>query len=134
MNAQQNFQKDGWLAWVVCFSAFLSNAVITGIDSSFGETIASIMNHFNATEGDVAWIGSVHSSAQYFAAFVASPLSNQFGFGPVTLFGTLVSTISFGIALTSTNLTSLIVTYGLLGGTGLGLLYTPANIVCTFHF
>jgi MFS family permease len=134
MIAPQNIQKDGWFAWAVCLSAFLCNAVITGIDSSFGETIGSIANHFNATERDVAWIGSVHSSAQYFAAFVASPLSNQFGFGPVALFGTLVSTVSFGIAFASTNVNILIVTYGLLGGTGLGLLYTPANIVCTFHF
>ena len=57
--------------------------MIAGIDSSFGIMLDSIMAHFNATEGDVSWICSVHTSAQYFGAFVASPLSNYFGFGPV---------------------------------------------------
>ena len=129
-----HLSKDGCLAWVVCFSAFLTNAVITGIDSSFGETIGSIMNDFNVTEGDVAWIGSVHSSAQYFAAFAASPLAKTFGFGPVTLVGALAASISFGIAVASSNVPSLVCSYGLFGGIGLGLAYTPANVVCTFHF
>ena len=130
----KGYQKDGYLAWIICFAAFLTNAVITGIDSSFGETIGSIMKDFNVTQGEVAWIGSIHSSAQYFAAFVASPLSNHFGFGATTLAGTVIATISFGIAYTSATVPSLITTYGLLGGLGLGLAYTPANIVCTFYF
>ena len=132
--AETHFQKDGYLAWVVCLAAFLTNVVITGIDSSFGETIGSIQKDFNATEGEVAWIGSIHSSAQYFAAFAASPLANHFGFAPVTVAGTVISIISLGIALTSPNIPSLTATYGLLGGIGLGLSYTPANVVCAFHF
>ena len=128
------FRKDGCLAWVVCLCAFLTNAVITGIDSSFGETLGSIMKDFNATAGDVSWIGSVHSSAQYFGAFVASPLANNFGFGKVTLTGAFVASVSFAIALGSSSMYSLICIYGLFGGIGLGLAYTPANIVCTFYF
>ena len=127
-------KKDGCLSWVVCLTAFLTNAVITGIDSSFGETIGSIISNFNSTEGEVTWIGSVHSSTQYYAAFAASPLANYFGFGPVTLVGALLATLSFGLAATSSNISTLIATYGLFGGIGLGLAYTPANIVCAFHF
>ena len=46
----------------------------------------------------------------------------------------VIATISFGAALLSVNITGLIITHGLIGGLGLGLAYTPANIVCTFHF
>lgn len=127
-------KRDGFLAWCICISAFLSNAVIIGIDCSFGESIGSIMRNFNASSGDAAWIGSLHSSMQFFAAFAASPLVKYYGFGPIILFGIFVAFISFGIALFSHNLICLVVSYGVLAGMGLGLAYNPANIVCAFYF
>ena len=126
--------RDGSLAWFVCLAAFLANAVIIRIDTSFGEIIGPIMHTYNVTEGDAAWIGSVHSSAQYLGAFAASPLTNRFGFGPITFVGACAASIAFGAALICSNIPSLTASYGLFAGFAFGLAYTPANIVCTFYF
>ena len=61
---RQNYQKDGALSWFVCFCAFVSNASIYGIDSSFGEMFGSIMKDFNSTEDHVAGINSVPCRVQ----------------------------------------------------------------------
>jgi MFS family permease len=132
--AEKSFRKDGCLAWVVCLAAFLTNAVALGIDLSFGETIGCLVRDFNATEGDVAWIGSLHSGAQFFSGFAASPLTNYLGLGPVVAIGAFVATSSFGIALFCPDIPCLAATYGVLAGLGCGLAYTPANIVCTLYF
>lgn len=127
-------KQDGFIAWCICLSAFLSNAVIIGIDCSFGESIGSIRRDFNVNSGDAAWIGSIHSSIQFYAAFAASFLVKFLGFGPTILFGTLLGFISFGAALFSPNLISLVASYGIVSGLGLGLAYNPANVICAFYF
>ena len=134
MTQDPNTQNTGCLSWVVCLVAFLADFVILGIDHNFGAIIGSLVNDFNSTEGDIAWIGSVHSSAMWIAAFTALPLANYFEFGLILLLGTFVATISFGIALLSSSPPWHVVTCGIFAGIGLGLTYTPANVVCPFYF
>ena len=86
-------KQDGFIACFICLSAFLSNAVIIGIDCSFGESIGSIKRDFNVNSGDAAWIGSLHSSIQFYAAYAASFLVKYFGFGPTILNGFCISHI-----------------------------------------
>ena len=69
---RSNYESDGILSWIICLSALIANAIVVGIDSSFGESLGSIMKDFNSTESNVAWIGSVHSSTQYFYASLSS--------------------------------------------------------------
>ena len=129
-----NFEKDGRIAWLVCCSAILSNAMIIGIDAGFGEIIGSIMKDFDEAEGRVAWIGSIHSSLSYVGAFAGSLLVKRYGFGLVTFVGGLVGTLSFATAYFCPNVECLVSTYGILSGAGLGLAFFSANIVCSFYF
>ena len=128
------YKKDGVLPWLVCFSALVANAIPTGIDISFGELFGSIMQDFNSSETDVAWIGSVHSSAFYLSASMSCILAERFGFVPVIAIGILMSTTFFALCLTAHNVLTLTLYYGFFTGFGLGLIYTPANIICSFHF
>ena len=128
------YKKDGVLPWLVCSSAFVAYSIISGIDSSFGEPFASIMKDFNSSETNVAWIGSVHSSAAFFAASLSSILAERFGFIPVIAIGILMSTTFFALCITAHNLVTLTLYYGFFAGFGLGLIYTPAHIICSFHF
>ena len=129
-----NYESDGVLSWIICFSALVANAIVVGIDSSFGETLGSVMNDLNSTESNVAWIGSIHSSAQYFSASLSSYLAKQYGFGPIVVGGVLISSTFFAVSTTANNISELATYYGFLGGFGLGLIYTPANIICSFYF
>ena len=129
-----HFVKDGCIAWLVCCSAILSNAMIIGIDSGFGEIIGSIMKDFDEEEGRVEWIGAIHSSVSYVGAFAGSFLVKRYGFALVTFIGGLVGTLSFATAYFCPNVECLVSTYGILSGAGLGLVFFSANIVCSFYF
>ena len=131
---RRNYKKDGVLSWFICFCAFVANAIVWGIDSSAGVPFGSIMKYFNSSEANVAWIGSVHSSTQYFSASLSSMLAERFGFAPVIAIGILISSTFFAISTTSQNVSNLTLYYGFFAGFGLGLIYTPGGIICSFHF
>ena len=131
---REKYKKDGSLAWIICGCAFISNAIIYGMDSSFGEMVESIAEDFDSTLDNVAWIGSVHSSTQYFAAFISSIAATIFGFGKIIATGVLMSTMGLCLSLLTNSVSTLVVTYGILGGVGLGLILAPGSIICSFHF
>ena len=128
------YQKDGAFSWILCLGAFLIYAITGGIDNSFGEFILSIMHEFNATEYDAAWIASVHTSSQYFAASLSSALGNRFSFGAILLTGTITTCLAFVASAYCSSIFGLIMTHGLLAGIGLGILFGPLNIICSFYF
>lgn len=133
-NVRNNYEKDGLISWIICLCAFITMAIIEGIDSSFGESLGLIMKDFNSTESNVAWIGSVHSSSNFFFASLSSLLANQYGFGTVIVVGILISSTFFAICTTAYSVSELIIYYGFLSGMGTGLIWTPSAIICSFHF
>ena len=130
----RHYKEDSALSWFVCLCAFLSNGIISGIDYTFGEPFGSIMKDFKSSEANVAWIGSVHSSVQLFSASFSSIVAKKFGFAPVITIGILISTTFLVISLTSPNVSMLTLHYGCLAGFGLGLIYSPCLIICSFCF
>ena len=133
-NVRKRHVHDGILSWILCVCALISNAIVIGIDSSFGKALGSIIKDFNETESNVAWIGSVHSSTQYFSASLSSLLAMKYGFGYVIIAGILISSTFFALSTTSQNIFQITMQYGILGGMGVGLIYTAGTIICTFHF
>ena len=131
---QNNYKKDGWFSWIICLFAFITNATIVGIDKSFGETLGSITDAFNVTTSEAAWIASTHSSIQYFAAFISSMLAQKYGFSFIMFLGSTLAGTGFAVATMSRDVTTLTILYGVVGGLGLGLAYTPGNIICSFYF
>ena len=128
------YQKDGVFSWILCLCAFLIHAVTSGIDNGFGQFIGSVMEEFNVTEYDAAWIASVNLSSQYLAASLSSALGNKFSFGIILLTGAITSCLAFVASTYCYSIFGLIVTYGLLGGAGIGIIFGPLNIICTFYF
>ena len=47
-------KQDGILAWANCFSAFITLALCSGIDYSFGEAIGDIMKELDVTASTAA--------------------------------------------------------------------------------
>ena len=133
-NVRQSYKEDGAWSWLLCFCACLANAIVMGIDYSFGEPFGSIMKDFNATEDSVAWIHSVQVSVHTFSAALSSMLAEKLGFSVLIAIGTLVFTVSMAISVISNSVSVLILFYGVFGGFSLGLIYTPCNIICSFHF
>ena len=127
-------KKDSVFAWMVCFGAFLTSFAVVGIDSSFGVVIGSLIDVLQSNTSTVSWIHSIHSSSMFFFASVSSILLKKFSLRSVILVGTVLSCASYLTSIFLQNYFGLLLAYGLIGGAGSGLLYTPANIASTQYF
>ena len=127
-------KQDSFLAWMVCLGAFLTSFTIIGIDNCFGVAIGSLINLLESNTSTVSWIHSVHSSFMFFFASISSILLKKLGFRSVILLGTVLSCASYVTSIFLQNYIGLFLAYGVVGGAGSGLLFTPANIASTQYF
>ena len=128
------FKRNGILAWMVCLGMLISNMIVQGINSSFGEIMASIINEFDSDLASISLIPSVHSFAYYLSGYVCSILVKWFSFRSLAFFGGLASCIAFVASIYTSSITSLTLAYGLIGGMGNGIAYVPGLIACGFYF
>ena len=87
-------EKDGALAWVICFCALINNAIVNGIDCSFGVILASVMKKLNSSASTVSWIASIHTSCMFLFAWISTILTQKFGFRLVITFGVIISCLA----------------------------------------
>ena len=127
-------KKDGLGAWAICFCALINNAVVVGIDSSFGVIIASVIETLDSNPSAVSWIPSIRSTCMYFVAWVSTMLVQRFGFRVVFTAGAVLSCLAFAVAVLNENFIILMLSYGIIGGSAAGLLHAPGNIVVSYYF
>ena len=128
------FQQNGILAWIVCFGMLISNIIVQGINNAFGGILSTIISEFNSDLASAALIPSIHSAAYYFAGFICSILVKWYSFRSLVFIGGVGSCIAFVASFYATSITSLTVSYGLLGGMANGIVYVPGLIACGFYF
>lgn len=128
------YTKDGILAWFVCIGMFVNNLIIVGIDTSFGEILGGMVEELDLPRHVIAIIGSAHTSTQSFSAFMASLLVKRYGFRLLIFVGGAISCFAFVLAWLSSTAATLVLTYGILGGLGTGLVWTPGIIACSSYF
>ncbi|ELT98460.1 hypothetical protein CAPTEDRAFT_177636 [Capitella teleta] len=124
---------QGW-SWLVLFAAFLSNVTFDGVIFSFGVFYVEFLGYFNAGRAQTSWIGSVISAVYAVVGPLASVLCNKFGSRAVTIMGSLIASSGFILSTFSTNMTMMILTYGVLGGIGFGLMYLCCYVMVGNYF
>ena len=117
------FKQNGILAWMVCLGMLVSNLIVQGINSSFGEIMASIIKEFDSDLASISLIPSIHSFAYYLSGYVCSILVKWYSFRSLAFFGGLASCIAFVASIYTSSITSLTLAYGLIGGIGNGIAY-----------
>ena len=127
-------KKDGIWSWVICICALLNNAIVQGIDASFGEIIGPLIRTLGSSASVVAWVPSIYTTNQSFFSWVSTIFTQKYGFRVVISVGVLVSFGAYLSAIWSENVIALLLTYGVIGGAGSGLLYTPGNIISSYYF
>lgn len=65
---------------------------------------------------------------------VVSALANKYGCRAVCIAGSIISAIAFVLSTFSTSVNMLMLTYGILGGFGFGLIYLPAVVAVGYYF
>ena len=116
-------------AWVVVWATFVCLAVIFGVSYSFAAFFENFANEFAAQRADVSWIFGLCGLVYFVLGAGGGMLADRWGPRLVCMIG-MVS-IAMGLFLTSLaqSLTTVYLSYGLLVGLGIALVYTP-SIAC----
>eukprot|EP00092_Neocalanus_flemingeri_P084653 GFUD01106387.1.p1 GENE.GFUD01106387.1~~GFUD01106387.1.p1 ORF type:complete len:535 (+),score=130.06 GFUD01106387.1:51-1655(+) len=125
---------DGGWGWVIVAASFLCNMVLDGIGYSFGILLAPLMVHYGEGKGTIAMVGSILTGAIMLVGPLASALVNKYGPRKTCIAGALVSSLSIFLSTFSPNVYLLMLSYGVLGGLGLGLMYVPAVTAVGYWF
>lgn len=125
---------DGGYGWVVVFASFMCNLIVDGIAYTFGIFLPELVTYFGEGKGTVAWVGSLLSGVYLAAGPVVSALCNKFGCRAVCIAGSLVATTGFILSTYSKSVTMMMISYGLIGGLGFGMIYLPSVVAVGYYF
>ncbi|XP_058802203.1 uncharacterized protein LOC131670544 [Phymastichus coffea] len=125
---------DGGYGWVVVFASFMCNLIVDGIAYTFGIFLGEFANYFQESRSKVAWAGSLLSGVYLMAGPVVSALTNKYGCRVVCMAGAGIGTVAFVLSTFSSSVTMLMISYGVLGGIGFGLVYLPAVVCVGYYF
>ena len=65
---------------------------------------------------------------------IVGGLTNKYGCRPVCMAGAVVACLGFALSTVSNNVYMLMLTYGVVGGFGLGLVYLPSVVAVNYYF
>ncbi|KAL8616127.1 hypothetical protein ACOMHN_066614 [Nucella lapillus] len=125
---------DGGWGWVVVVASLFCNMIVDGIGYSFGVFLLEFADYFQESKSKVSLVGSLLCGVYLFAGPVVSALTNRFGCRPVVMVGSVVAGLAFVLSITAPSVNILIITYGVLGGFGLGMIYLPAIVSVGYYF
>ena len=118
--------KETPYAWVVVWATFVCLAVIFGVSYSFAAFFESFAVEFSAQRADVSWIFGLSGFVYFVMGAGGGMLADRFG--PRIVCSAGMALIAMGLLATSwaTSLLAVYVSYGLLVGLGIALVYTPS--------
>jgi len=125
---------DGGWGWVVMVASFLCNLVLDGIAYTFGIFLSPLMEDFNVEKGPMSMVGSVLAGTIQLVGPLVAILVNKFGTRVVCMTGAVISSIGFFASTFAPNVPVLMLTYSVVAGTGLGLMYVPAVCAVGYYF
>lgn len=125
---------DGGWGWVVVLSSFIISMIADGISFSFGLLYIEFLEEFEASKSTTAWIGSLFIAVPLLSGPVMSALVDRYGCRSMTILGGIISTLGFVLASISTTLEMMMITFGVIAGLGLGLVYVTAVVAIAYWF
>lgn len=125
---------DGGWGWIVVLSSFVISMIADGISFSFGLLYIEFLEEFEASKSTTAWIGSLFIAVPLLSGPVMSALVDRYGCRSMTILGGIISTLGFVLASISTTLEMMMITFGVIAGLGLGLVYVTAVVSIAYWF
>jgi len=118
--------KETPYAWVVVWATFVCLALIFGVSYSFAAFFESFAAEFSARRADVSWIFGLSGFVYFVLGAGGGMLADRWGPRIVCSAGMVL--IALGLLATSwaSSLLAVYVSYGLLVGLGIALVYTPS--------
>ncbi|XP_026324937.1 monocarboxylate transporter 14-like [Hyposmocoma kahamanoa] len=133
-NKEKVMIPDGGWGWVVVLASFIISMIADGISFSFGLLYIEFLDEFQASKSTTAWIGSLFIAVPLLSGPVMSALVDRYGCRSMTVLGGIISTSGFVLASISTTLEMMMITFGVIAGLGLGLVYVTAVVSIAYWF
>ncbi|KAJ6217390.1 hypothetical protein RDWZM_008547 [Blomia tropicalis] len=130
----QDPAPDGGYGWVIVLASFLCNLIVDGIAYTFGLFLDIFVLHFGTSKSKVALCGALLNGCYLGAGPIISSLANRYGCRFVTILGSILACIALIISTAAPNIETLMVTYGVFGGIGFGMIYLPAIVSVGYYF
>ncbi|BFZ13913.1 hypothetical protein BsWGS_16952 [Bradybaena similaris] len=125
---------DGGWGWVIVLSALVISLIVDGLTYTFGVFLGELERVFQEPKSTISLASSLQVGLYLFIGPVVSALTNRFGCRAVIIAGSFVAGFAFIISSWSKDVTMLIMTYGVIGGIGFGLMYLPAIVAVSVYF
>ena len=125
---------DGGWGWMVVFSSFMCVFTMDGIANTFGILRPALIEHFDSDDATISWVGSLLCGLYMLSGPFVGGLVSKFGCRPICMMGAILSASAFVVSTFSTSVGILMITFGVLGGIGFGLIYIPAIVSVGFYF
>lgn len=125
---------DGGWGWMVLLGTVIVNTLIPGLIKSFGVLYVEILTVFNATPSAVAWIPALTFALYNLLGPVASVLSTKVSCRFATCVGGFSATLGLALSYFANSIEYLYFSYGILGGIGAGMSYTPGVLIVGQYF
>lgn len=125
---------DGGYGWVIVVASFFANMIADGFGFSFGVLFAEFIEVFDASRAKTAWIGSIFVAMPSICGPIASALTDRFGCRPIMIAGSVIAAIGCFASAFVNSIGLLCLTFGIVAGFGLALVFLPAMLIVAFYF
>lgn len=129
----RNVPDGGW-GWIIVIGTLAFNAIYDGCSFSFGILYTDLLDYFEDTKSNTAWMGSLFFAVPMLCAPLAGMITKRIGSRNATMLGGLIASIAFALASLSSSVWMLTLFYGLIGGFGISLPYFNSLKIVTDYF
>nr|KAG5691324.1 hypothetical protein BaRGS_014023 [Batillaria attramentaria] len=125
---------DGGWGWFVVLGAFFISMICDGCAFSFGVMFVYLLDEFQQSKSQTAWVASIFYCLSLMLGPVASALTTRFGCRKVTMVAGLMSCLGFVASSYVTEVWMLYLTFGVVVGAGFSLCYVTSVITVAYYF
>lgn len=125
---------DDRYGWVVVAASFAAHMIGDGCCFSFGVVFTELLEYFHQGRSKTAWVGSLFVSMPMICGPIASSCTNRFGCRKTTMAGGIIAAVGCFASYFVDSIEMLCLTFGLISGFGLALVFVPSIVVVAFYF
>ncbi|CAL1545290.1 unnamed protein product [Lymnaea stagnalis] len=132
--AAEVYIPDGGWGWVIVTCSFLIHMFVVGTMYALSVLYVAWLDHFDSGKGATSWIISLAVAVMFGIGPIPGALSKRIGNRAVVVIGSLVMCLGFFISYFAMSVHVLVVTIGIIAGTGAGCCYLPSVSMVAMYF
>lgn len=125
---------DGGYGWIVTFASFMCHFIADGIAFTFGIIYPDLLNAFGTKRSTTSLIGSLFVGVPLICGPIAGYFVNRYGCRASAMTGGVIAAAGMLLSSFAVSIEMLALSYGVVAGFGLSLVYVPASVIPSFWF